>query len=159
MKYSAKLNFRCIVAGLNPTQRVIETVSAYQNIQLIANPAENKMNELVQNAHINILVTFQGTGLKIKLLNTLFFRQTHHCKSTNARRKRTRSTLPHCQQQCRTNSIVRKTYGHSIQSDGHSGKTKTINSSIPGRLSGKKNNGAVSLTLFNVIMSAKKFSF
>jgi glycosyltransferase involved in cell wall biosynthesis len=68
----SKLKFQCIIAGLSPTHRVLNTVSAYENIQLIANPSENKMNELVQNAHINIIVTFQGTGLKIKLLNTLF---------------------------------------------------------------------------------------
>ena len=30
------------------------------------------MKELVKNAHINILITFQATGLKLKLINALY---------------------------------------------------------------------------------------
>jgi hypothetical protein len=30
------------------------------------------MFELIQNAQVNILITFQATGLKLKLLNTLY---------------------------------------------------------------------------------------
>ena len=48
------------------------TISKYPNIQLEANPDSERMNELVQQAQVNVLVTFQGTGLKLKLLNTLF---------------------------------------------------------------------------------------
>ena len=30
------------------------------------------MRDLIQNAHVHILVTFQATGLKLKLLNVLY---------------------------------------------------------------------------------------
>jgi len=30
------------------------------------------MFDLIRNAHVNVLVTFQATGLKLKLLNTLY---------------------------------------------------------------------------------------
>ena len=71
-KVFSKLTHNCIIAGLNPTKRLRNTISKYPNIQLEANPDSERMNELVQQAQVNVLVTFQGTGLKLKLLNTLF---------------------------------------------------------------------------------------
>jgi hypothetical protein len=47
-------------------------ISKFPNIQLETNPNAEKMHELVQQAQVNVLVTFQGTGLKLKLLNALF---------------------------------------------------------------------------------------
>lgn len=40
--------------------------------QLTANPSEEQMNHLIEKAAANLLVTFQPTGLKLKLLNALF---------------------------------------------------------------------------------------
>ena len=40
--------------------------------ELIPNPDDKTMHELIQNAHINILITAQRTGLKLKLLNSLY---------------------------------------------------------------------------------------
>lgn len=71
-KVFSKLTHSCIIAGLNPTNRLRNIVSKYPNIQLEANTDSERMRELVQNAQVNVLVTFQGTGLKLKLLNTLF---------------------------------------------------------------------------------------
>ena len=39
---------------------------------LLPNPSDEEMCELISAAHVNILVTFQQTGLKLKLLNALF---------------------------------------------------------------------------------------
>ena len=41
-------------------------------VLLVANPDDEKMFDLIRNAQVNILVTFQATGLKLKLLNTLY---------------------------------------------------------------------------------------
>lgn len=35
-------------------------------------PEEEQMNDLIHNAQIHALITFQATGLKLKLLNSLF---------------------------------------------------------------------------------------
>ena len=61
-----------IVAGLNPSESLTNLIAKYKNITLIPNPDEETMNKLVNEAQINILVTFQATGLKLKLLNTLY---------------------------------------------------------------------------------------
>ena len=47
-------------------------MSTNKHIELIANPPQAEMEALVANAQINVLVTFQATGLKLKLLNTLY---------------------------------------------------------------------------------------
>ena len=71
-KVFSKLNYKCIVAGLKPTKRLEKIISNYPTIELIANPDEAKMAALIQDVQVHVMVTFQGTGLKLKLLNTLF---------------------------------------------------------------------------------------
>jgi hypothetical protein len=61
-----------IIAGMKPREKFRKLASSYENVMLIANPGEEKMFELIRNAQVNILVTFQATGLKLKLLNTLY---------------------------------------------------------------------------------------
>jgi glycosyltransferase involved in cell wall biosynthesis len=66
------IDFPLKVAGMNPPERIKKLVEKKENIELIANPDDEKMFDLIRNAHVNILVTFQATGLKLKLLNTLY---------------------------------------------------------------------------------------
>ena len=66
------LQIPLIIAGLNPSERLKSLVNKHKNISLIANPDEDKMNTLIEDAQINILHTYQATGLKLKLLNTLY---------------------------------------------------------------------------------------
>jgi len=61
-----------VIAGLNPPGRMIRLIRRYSNVKLISHPSEDEMEELIRTAHINVLVTFQTTGLKLKLLNALF---------------------------------------------------------------------------------------
>lgn len=63
---------KLIIAGLNPDEDLKKAIFNHSNIELIANPIQEKMDELISHAHINILITFQPTGLKLKLINTLF---------------------------------------------------------------------------------------
>lgn len=67
-----KLKHKCIVAGMNPSDDIYKAASSYNNIEIIPNPEQNKMEELISQAQIHTLVTFQDTGLKLKLLNSLF---------------------------------------------------------------------------------------
>ena len=70
--FSKLKNIKCIIAGRNPQKILQNKIQQYQNIELIANPNEETMIRLINEAHIHILITFQNTGLKLKLLNTLF---------------------------------------------------------------------------------------
>jgi len=73
-----KLEIPLIIAGKNPNKHIIDAVlNNKNNIEIISNPDNAKMNELIQNAQINILPTFQGTGIKLKLLASLF--TGRHC--------------------------------------------------------------------------------
>lgn len=60
------------IAGMNPPKHLMTLVAENQNVELISNPDDETMQNLIQNAQINILVTAQATGLKLKLLNALF---------------------------------------------------------------------------------------
>ncbi len=63
---------KLIVAGMNPRTRLTRAIEKLDNVELIANPSQDEMDRLVKNAHVNLLVTFQATGLKLKLLNALY---------------------------------------------------------------------------------------
>ncbi|MDR0573172.1 MAG: glycosyltransferase [Tannerella sp.] len=64
--------YRCIIAGMDPSSTLLKAASRYGNITVEANPSVGRINELISTAQINLLVTFQDTGLKLKLLNSLF---------------------------------------------------------------------------------------
>lgn len=68
----AGLPHKLIIAGLEPPDHLIKLVDHYPNVEIIANPDDEKMFNLIRNAQVNVLITFQATGLKLKLLNTLF---------------------------------------------------------------------------------------
>lgn len=68
----AGLDKKLIVAGLDAPQHLVKLINNHKNVELIENPGDEEMFELIRNAHINVLVTFQATGLKLKLLNTLY---------------------------------------------------------------------------------------
>ena len=71
-KVFSKLNHHCVIAGSNPSPTLVKAIAPFKNIDLVANPSESRMNELLAEAHVNILPTFQQTGVKLKLLNALF---------------------------------------------------------------------------------------
>ncbi|MDK2978799.1 MAG: hypothetical protein PWP52_1513 [Bacteroidales bacterium] len=67
-----KVDYPFKFAGKNPPQKLIDKVKNRKNAELIINPSEEKMNELIRDAHIHLLITFQDTGIKLKLINALF---------------------------------------------------------------------------------------
>lgn len=70
-KIASKLNYKFIIAGRNPDKSISRLVKKRSNIKLIADPDEDHMNDLIQGAHINLLLTKQSTGIKLKLINAL----------------------------------------------------------------------------------------
>ena len=67
-----KLNFPCIISGSNPSAKLIKAVSKYNHISLKANISTSEILELIESAHVNAMITFQSTGIKLKLLNSLY---------------------------------------------------------------------------------------
>jgi len=61
-----------IIAGKNPPNDLVEQIEKTPNVTLVANPSHDEMQRLIQQAQINLLITFQPTGLKLKLLNALY---------------------------------------------------------------------------------------
>lgn len=68
----SNLNFPLILAGLNPPEELKNLAAKYKHIQIIASPPEKEMQELIENAQLHCMFTFQATGLKLKLLNVLY---------------------------------------------------------------------------------------
>ncbi len=68
----SKISQKLIIVGMDPPKQLQDLCANHQNLELIQNPEDDEMFSLIQNAQANILVTFQATGLKLKLLNTLY---------------------------------------------------------------------------------------
>jgi hypothetical protein len=47
------------------------------NVEVCPNPTSEEMDKLIREAASNVLITFQSTGIKLKLLSTLF--KGGHC--------------------------------------------------------------------------------
>ena len=65
-------NVPFVIAGRQPTNELISTAQNLDNLTLIASPTQQELEALIHDAHIHLLVTFQATGLKLKLLNVLY---------------------------------------------------------------------------------------
>jgi glycosyltransferase involved in cell wall biosynthesis len=76
-KVFTKVKLPLVIAGKNPSNRLNKMAHLCQHTCLVANPSEKEMNDLVQKAHINILPSFNTTGVKLKLLHALF--EGRHC--------------------------------------------------------------------------------
>jgi hypothetical protein len=66
------IDFPVIIAGKNPSDRLKKEISHHKFIVLVENPSESEMDRLQHDAHVNLCYTFQQSGLKLKLLNSLF---------------------------------------------------------------------------------------
>ena len=61
-----------VIAGKNPSKDLIKECKKHKNVKLIQNPGAAEMEDLIKNAHIHLLPSYNSTGIKIKLLNALF---------------------------------------------------------------------------------------
>ncbi len=68
---------RLVVAGRNPAPELVELLNQCPQTELVANPDDETMHRLLADAQVNVLVTRQPTGLKLKLLNSLY--AGRHC--------------------------------------------------------------------------------
>ena len=73
----AGTDFRLVISGRNPSPSLKKIVHHNQNACLLENPSDPEMQDLIRKAHINILPSFNNTGIKLKLLNAIF--NGRHC--------------------------------------------------------------------------------
>jgi hypothetical protein len=71
-KIAEGMPYKFVIAGKNPTTALKKEIKNIKNMELIENPPFEKMADLMTTAHINLLFTFQNTGIKLKLLNSLY---------------------------------------------------------------------------------------
>ena len=66
------LPFKLIIAGNNPSSELRKICENLPNVDLRTNLSPEEIRGMVQAAQLNILPTFQSTGIKLKLLYALF---------------------------------------------------------------------------------------
>ncbi len=73
----SKIKVPFVIAGKNPSARLQRLSYLNCHTCLVSNPDEAEMNDLIAKAQVNILPSFNATGVKLKLLNALF--NGRHC--------------------------------------------------------------------------------
>lgn len=73
----ANLNVPFVIAGNKPSKELKEAVAKYKHITLKSDISTDEIYQLIADAQINLLPTFQSTGIKLKLLAALY--SGRHC--------------------------------------------------------------------------------
>lgn len=63
---------KIIIAGKNPSTILVDFCKNKPHISLIANPTNEILDELMQNAHICLAIAKNASGIKLKLINSLY---------------------------------------------------------------------------------------
>jgi len=71
------LPIKLIIAGNKPKRELVKAVEKYPHIEIHTGLSIEQIHSLVENAQINVLPTFQATGIKLKLLLALY--KGRHC--------------------------------------------------------------------------------
>lgn len=61
---------KLIIAGKSPSKALIEQCKK-AHIQLIPNPTDHELEQLIQEAHAHVFYSNQATGVKLKLINSM----------------------------------------------------------------------------------------
>lgn len=68
----SRLKIPFYIVGDKPSSMLKALVQLHPHIKIFNHLSTEQISELIQKAHINILPTFQNTGIKLKLINVLF---------------------------------------------------------------------------------------
>ena len=66
-----------VISGNNPSQKLEFLAHQHPHTCLVANPSDKELHDMIAKAQINILPSFNNTGVKLKLLNALY--NGRHC--------------------------------------------------------------------------------
>lgn len=70
-------DMKLVIAGRNPSEEILNSVKDFKQFSVIGNPTDKVMSSLLNDAHMHVLPTFQPTGIKLKLINSLY--TGRHC--------------------------------------------------------------------------------
>jgi glycosyltransferase involved in cell wall biosynthesis len=71
------INIPLVIAGSNPSEELEKLAHVNNNTCLVSNPSEKEMQDLIGKAQVNILPSFNNTGIKLKIINALY--TGRHC--------------------------------------------------------------------------------
>lgn len=66
-----KIRLPFVVAGRNPSRRLKTVAHLAQHTCLVSDPSDKELQDLMGKAHINILPSFNHTGVKLKVIQAL----------------------------------------------------------------------------------------
>ncbi len=66
-----------VIAGRNPSAALKALAHRHPHTCMVVNPSEHELQDLIRKAQVNILPSFNNTGVKLKLLNALY--NGRHC--------------------------------------------------------------------------------
>jgi glycosyltransferase involved in cell wall biosynthesis len=72
-----KVEIPFVIAGKNPSKKLEHLAHEQMHTCIVSNPGEKEMEDLIRKAQVNILPSFNNTGIKLKLINALYFGR--HC--------------------------------------------------------------------------------
>ncbi len=72
VKAFSNTTYPFIIASNFNNPKLESEIKKHSNISFIMLKSNDELTELLKSAHVNILPTFQGTGIKLKLINALF---------------------------------------------------------------------------------------
>ncbi|UTX47356.1 hypothetical protein [Chryseobacterium sp. MA9] len=64
--------YKLVVASDRASEDIKRKISAVENITLVPIRTTENLHHLLENAHANILISYQNSGTKVKLFNTLY---------------------------------------------------------------------------------------
>ena len=66
-----QLSVPCVIAGNHPSRQLQVAAESLPHVTLLSGISSDEILQKVKQAQVNLLVTFQSTGIKLKLLNAL----------------------------------------------------------------------------------------
>ena len=81
LKVFKYLNYDLVITGSNPSNKLRKEVLKHSNIRLVENPEDSVLEKMMKDAHVHVLQTEQDTGIKLKLLKSLYLGR--HCVVNN----------------------------------------------------------------------------
>lgn len=67
-----KLDVPLLIAGKSPSAKLENLAHSTEHACIVANPGEKELQDMIAKAQVNVLPSFNNTGIKLKLLNALY---------------------------------------------------------------------------------------
>jgi glycosyltransferase involved in cell wall biosynthesis len=76
-KIFSEIKIPFVIAGHNPSKKLERLAHKEMHTCIVNNPSDKELEDLIRKAQVNILPSFNDTGVKLKLINALYYGR--HC--------------------------------------------------------------------------------